>query len=123
MAEVSGPRTFTSRVMSGNGATGQYKFVWAINNLDVGICATSGQTVYGILQNKPADDRHASVVVNGFSKITLGSSLGADATVMNGGAGFAVQAVSGSHPTGRLNTGGTSGAIAEMFITMTGTGN
>ena len=47
-----------------------------IGNDDVLQPAVSGLPVYGVLQNLPRDNEHASVCIEGLTKLTFGASLG-----------------------------------------------
>jgi hypothetical protein len=120
MAAVSGMRTIVSKVASGNlnfAEPANYRFVRAIGNDDVLLPSASGQQVFGVLQNKPMDNEHASVCIHGPTKITLGISLGANARVMTSNSGYAIAADSAVNQCGYLMTGATSGTIGEMFFT------
>jgi hypothetical protein len=98
-----------------------YRFVKKTGK-DVHLCATSGELVYGVLNNKPKDNEHASVCVDGFTKICVGGSLGADVLVATNGSGFAISASSGQAVCGRLISGANSGMPAEMQFVFTGSG-
>lgn len=124
MAEVSGPRTLYTGVASGNldfQDPAGFRFLRKIGK-DV-LLATSGDPVFGVLNNKPRDNEHATVCVHGFTKIALGSSLGPDALVQAGVNGFAVLCTSGFNSAGRLVTGGNSGMVGELFVSIVGSGN
>ena len=124
MAEVSGPRVLMTGVASGNldfADPAGYRFVKKTGK-DIHLCAASGELVFGVLNNKPRDNEHASVCVDGFTKICLGASLGADILVATNNTGFAINASSGQAVCGRLITGGNSGMPGEMQFTFTGSG-
>ena len=115
MAEVSGPRTLVTAIASGNlnfADPANFRFVVKTGKY-VNIAATSGGMIYGVLQNKPLNAEHASVCVDGFTKVTLGASIGPDVLVANGGAGFAINASSGQAVLGRLITGAQSGLVGD----------
>jgi hypothetical protein len=124
MAEVSGPRTFYSGVASGDlnfADPACYRILRKIGK-DV-LLSTSGDPAFGVLNNKPKDNEHASVCVHGFTKVALASSLGPDALVQAGVNGFATLCLSGFNSVGRLITGGNSGMVGELFFTVAGSGN
>lgn len=124
MAEVSGPRTLVSAVASGDmnlADPANYRFVQKTGK-DVFLATASGAMVFGVLNNKPKDNEFASVCVDGFTKVSLGASLGPDALVMTNNTGFAVQLSSGGAYLGRLITGGNSGMVGEMQFTFVGSG-
>lgn len=120
MAEVSGPRVLVTAVASGNmylADPAGFRFVTKTGKY-VNLSSTSGGLVYGVLQNKPLNAEHASVCVDGFTKISLGTSLGPDVFVATNNTGFAIAASSGQSVCGRLITGGNSGMPGEMQFTM-----
>ena len=120
MSQVSGMRTIVSKVASGNlnfADPANYRFVRAIGADDVLLPAASGSIVFGVLQNKPQNDEHASVCIHGPTKITLGISLGVNVRVMTNDTGFAVLANSAVSQCGYLMTGAQSGCVGEMFFT------
>lgn len=124
MAEVSGPRVLVTGVASGNlnfADPACFRFVKKTGK-DVHLCATSGEIAYGVLNSKALDNEHVSVCVDGFTKISLGASLGPDILVAVGASGFAINASSGQAVMGRLITGGNSGLIGEMQFVFTGSG-
>ena len=125
MSVVSGNRTVVSKVMSGDGSALQYTFVRAtpISNTGIYPASTVGEVVYGVLQNKPRNQEHASVAIDGLTKVIFGGSLGADATIMVNSNATAIAATSGQYVAGRVNTGGNSGSIGEIFLTLTGSRN
>ena len=116
MAEVTGgPQTTISRVASGDLSLCQFSFVRGIGN-DVATYITSGGLMIGVLQNKPTNDRHATIVVAGPTKIMMGTSLGPNVFVTGNTSGFAIRAAgSGSYVAGMLITGAVSGAIGELL--------
>lgn len=124
MAEVSGRRVTATGVASGDlnfADPANYRFLVKTGK-DVHLAASSGAMAYGVLQNKPKDNEHATVVVDGFTKVVLGSSLGADCLVMTNNTGFAVLLSSGGATLGRLITGADSGKVGEMFFTFASSG-
>jgi hypothetical protein len=124
MAEVSGPRTLVTAIASGNlnlADPTNYRFV-LLTGKDVHLCSASGQMAYGVLNNKPQDNEHASVCILGNTKISVGASLGVGAPVMTNNAGWAVLVASGGSTLGRMITGADSGLVGEMQFVFTGSG-
>lgn len=119
MAELSNIGNVESFVASGDLSGSQYKFMQAAGN-DVYI--SSSGFAEGVLQNKPQNNEHASVVVMGGTKIMLAASLGPNIFVGCGSGGFAVNGTdtNGLH-YGRLIQGATSGGLGVMYFTQTGT--
>lgn len=123
MAELSSIGFRETFVASGNLDTSQFRFVRLVGP-DVYL-ADSG-FADGVLQNKPLDNDHATVVVMGPTKIQLSSSLGANILVGCGSGGYAVNASAGGVDSqgrkyGTLLSGGTSGAYGVMVFTQVGT--
>ena len=124
MAEVSGPRVLVTAIASGNldfAEPASYRFVVKTGRF-VNVAATSGGMIYGVLQNKPRNAEHAAVCVDGFTKISLGASLGPDIMIASNNTGFAILANSGQSTCGRLITGGNSGMPGELQFSFTGSG-
>lgn len=124
MAEVSGPRTLVTGVASGSlnfADPAGYRFVKKTGK-DVHLCQTSGEIAFGVLNSKGNDNEHVSVCVEGFTKICVAASLGADILVATNNTGFAINASSGQAVMGRLITGANSGLVGEMQFVFTGSG-
>ncbi len=115
MAEKRGGDFGASWVASGDLSAAQFKFV-TFGGKDVYL-PTSGVIMAGVLQDKPKDNEHASVIGLGFTKITLESSLNAGIELMTGESGYATQATSGAWVGGILLTAADSGEITEMMMT------
>lgn len=123
MSVVSGKRIIVSAIASGNldyADPARFRFVRKIGNDDVLQPAVSGLPVYGVLQNLPRDNEHASVCIEGPTKLTFGASLGADAPIMSNATGFAILATSGQYTAGRTIQAADSGKIGQAYISMTG---
>ena len=118
MAEISNIGFKETFVASGDLSGSQFRFVRAIG-LDVYL-SDSG-FAEGVLQNKPQNNEHATVVVNGGTKIQLANSLGPNIFVGCGSGGYAVNATGEGLKYGRLLQGGTSGAYGTMNFTQVGT--
>lgn len=116
MAEIRGGNFKASWVASGNLDTHQWKLV-SFSGHDV-FLATSGVVLAGVLQNKPKDNEHASIISHGFSKIYYGSSMAAGQEVMAGNNGLATIAASGQFVAGVTLTAGDSGQIGELMLNM-----
>ena len=88
MAEVSGRRVTVTGVASGDlniADPANYRFLFKADTKKVALASTSGAIAYGVLNNKPKNNEHATVVIDGFTKVTVGTSLGPDVLVMNSG--------------------------------------
>lgn len=121
--ELRGPGVVATFTASGNLNTDalQYRFVVqaAGVNEDVYLAGTSGSpSVVGVNVDKALDNDPVRVVVDGFSKVRLASSLGAGIWITTDGAGYAIQYTgqSGAACLGRLYTGATSGTPGEMIF-------
>jgi len=120
--ELRGPQTVGTFTASGDMNTDALQFRFVVQaagvNEDVYVANTSGSVVLGINVDKQQDNRHVRVAVDGFSKIRLASSLGANIWLTTDGAGYGIQYTgqSGTACNGRLITGATSGAPGEMFF-------
>ena len=116
MAEIFGLKgEVMSHVASGDLSAAQFRFVNG-GGVDVYLTVTTGSPSYGVLQNKPRNDEHASVIRDGATKIGLGSSFGANTWLMNGANGWATIALSGQVTMGLLITGATSGGVGQMQL-------
>lgn len=114
MATKRGDDFRASWVASGDLSGSQYRFV-TYAGVDVYL-PTSGVVTAGVLQNKPQNNEHASVISQGFSKLILAASVGAGVEVMAANNGFAINVGSGQWVGGRTLTAGDSGAIVEADI-------
>lgn len=125
MPELSGDRFTLSRVASGDfnsSEENRYRFC-IINARDFHLANTAGQVVHGVNQEKNLDNDHGKLAVMGFTKITLGESIGAQQFVTTNASGYAVRSVdSADYIPGVLYTGADSGGVGEMLMTFTGSG-
>ena len=99
----------------------QYHFMVNSGTRRVDRADTAGESVTGVLQDKPAAaDRSAGVAVQGRSKMKAGGTIvgGADITVT--ASATAVTATSGDYIVGKALTGVESGGIFDGTITHTG---
>jgi hypothetical protein len=122
MAEVSGPNFTLSKVASGDLRGHQFRFVRASGAEDIMVFTTRGAYSVGVLQNKPNDNEHATLVTLGHTKVRV-ASLGPNIWVMANSDGCAVEAGSGQVVLGRLITGATSGALGEMILNVSHAGS
>lgn len=116
MAEKRGGDFGASWVASGDLSGHQFRLVtFAGNNC---LATTSGAALAGVLQNKPRNAEHASVVGFGYSKLFIGGSMGAGGEFMAGASGVAVAVGSGQFCGGHLLTNGNSGEIVEAYVSI-----
>ena len=123
MSEVSADNVTLTRVASGD--LPQYRFVRQSATKDVYL-ASSGVPILGVSYGSNVrDNDHATVILDGVTKICLSQSLGASVEVISDANGFAQRAValanSGSVVgsgtiAGFLISSANSGSIAEMII-------
>lgn len=119
MAELEGRNIRVSRVASGDLSFADpqcFRFLLQTNR-DVHLCSASGQIPFGVLNNKPRDNEHATVCIHGSTKIVLAMSLGANARITTNNTGQGIAVSSGGADCGFLMTGAVSGAVAELFFT------
>jgi hypothetical protein len=80
-------------------STHQYKFV-DVNSSGLAVLASAGADAHGVVQNKPASGRAATVVNRGISKVVAGAAVaaGAQVTATTGNKihGTALQAAGGA---------------------------
>ena len=121
MAAKTGMNLIASKVADGDLSAKQYMLVkrGTVPEKDVAIASVTGEIVYGVLQNKPADNEHASVVEFGHTKVLLANSYGPGQILMAKSDGFATARTAGLNVVGELISGASSGGIGELFFTMT----
>jgi hypothetical protein len=120
MAAKTGMNFIASKVADGDLSASQYLLVkrGTTTETDVAIASVAGEIVVGVLQNKPQDNEHASVVEFGHTKVLLANSYGPGQIVMTTNAGYATARTAGLNVIGELITGATSGGVGELFYTM-----
>jgi hypothetical protein len=114
MAEKRGGDFGASWVASGDLSGSQFRLVTFVGN----DCYLPGSGAFcaGVLQNKPKDNEHAAVIHQGFSKLFLGTSLGAQQEVMAGPNGGGILASSGQMVHAITLTAGNSGEIIDAEV-------
>lgn len=128
MSVVFGKRTIVSAVASGNldfAEPAAHRFVRRIGD-DVLQMAGSGAIAYGVLQNKPRDNEHASICVEGFTKLVFGESIGVGAALMSNNGGYAIKAVTSggmNYVCGRSEQAANSGMIGQAYIYVSNVGS
>lgn len=83
------------------------------------LCGSDGDSIMGVLQNKPLTNEHATVTRRGNSRVYAAVSLGAGCWIgpSNTTSGGAAIVTSGGTAFGQALTNGQSGAlfIADLF--------
>ena len=97
-------------------ATKQFYFVKLNANRQVIVCAATTDKPIGILQNSPASDEEAEVMVIGQSKISADATLAVNDRVMTSADGQGAVAVSSGYAVGQVIQGAAAGEIAEVVI-------
>ena len=93
----------------------QYKFVTVAGSL-----GTSNANAYGVLKNKPLANEHATVTINGLTKIKAGGAIAAGGK-FKVSSGFAIAVASGDGvPIGTAKTAAASG---DTFVGNINTAN
>lgn len=105
-------------VASGDLSTSQYHIVDVIAAFKV---ANAGARLgYGVLQNKPKDGEHASVCIEGVTKVVGGAAIAVGDLITSAGSGFGATVASGSAGTkqviGRALTACASGSVFSMYV-------
>jgi hypothetical protein len=101
-------------------AAAQYRFV-TLDGTGKAILpgSTAGPSVFGVLQNKPANTEAASVMINGLSKVkATASTLAAGDLCAASSAGFAVPLVAGDYAVGRIVAGSSGGAGRVLTVSI-----
>ncbi len=78
------------------------------------VCDTAGEQVYGAISEGAAQDRGATVDLDGIVKVIAGATVATGARVTTNNAGAAVTAAAGSIVFGIARKGGAAGAILEI---------
>lgn len=78
------------------------------------------RTGYGVLQNKPKTGEHATVAVEGTTKVIAGAAVSVGDLITSAGSGFATTVASGvagdKQVMGRAITAAASGSVFSMNI-------
>jgi hypothetical protein len=104
----------------------QYTFVKLNSSGQAIAVAAATDLPIGILQNAPTSGQEAEVLVVGGSKLVLGGTVAAAATVGTSSAGAGVAIVHGTDTTkyalGQAVTGGASGEIVTVVVACSNAG-
>ncbi len=103
---------------SGDLSAAQFHCVEVDSNGQVTVANAAGESVFGILQNKPtAQGVAASIMKDGVSKVVAGAAITAGALVQTNGAGRVVVVGSGDFVVGRaLDSVGADGEIVSIGL-------
>ena len=121
MAEKRGPDIRATWVATGDLSGSQYRLLVYDNDYAYTSTTSAPATYAGVLQNKPQNGEHVSVIGMGHSKVVLAGSVGAGARLMAGANGLAVVATSGQVSPAQAVTNGDSGHIIAAMIDVAGT--
>lgn len=100
-------------------STHQFKFVVNLSDHRAALPAAStlGNSIFGVLQNKPVEDEAATIMVSGISKVrATASTLSQGDLCAASSAGFAVPAVAGDYVVGRVMHGSSGGANRVLTV-------
>jgi len=118
--EISNYSVKVSLVAGGDLSAQQYKFVKLNSSGQVVVCAAITDRPIGVLQNDPTSGKVAQVLVSGGTKLVLGGTVAAAASVGITSAGAGKAIVAGTDTTqytlGYALTGGASGEIVTAVI-------
>lgn len=107
-----------SFVASGDHSGLQYHIVNIVGAHTV--AAALVRTGYGVLQNKPQAGEHATVAVEGITKVAAGAAVSVGDLITSAGSGWAAVVASGSagdkQVIGRALTAAASGSVFSMEI-------
>lgn len=114
-----------SRPAAADLSTHQFKFMKINSSAQAALCSVLGERIVGVLQDKPsAAGKAGSLMVGaGVTKITLGATLAAGASVTTSAAGVAVATQAGHYQAGILLEGGDATHIVSMVLTPGGFAN
>jgi len=84
------------------------------------LSAASDLTQIGVLQNKPASGRAATIQVGGVTKVIAGATVAAGARVTSDAAGKAIAATTGKQVIGVALTGGAANEVIEVLLSPRG---
>ena len=106
-----------SFIASGDHSGLQYHIVEILAAHEVG-AAVAGAG-FGVLQNKPQNDEHATVAVEGITKVKAGAAISVGNYITSAGSGWASAVTSGGSTkkvVGRALTAAASGSVFSMEI-------
>lgn len=96
MAFETQGRDAITRIAGANLSTHQYKALALNGNGEVILPGTAGMKIIGVLQNKPASGKPASVMRDGISKMVAGAAVNLGAAVTTDTSGRVVTASTGN---------------------------
>lgn len=107
--------------------TGQYLFVKITGDMQVGTTATAGDTVIGVLQNKPGSAQGAAVRVQGVSKVYAGATMTAGSLIVASPTSSGSMIATGNTSNYTIgialqSTTGTGTILNSVFLTHAGKG-
>ena len=113
-------------VAGANLSAKQYNFV-KLNSSGVAVAVAAATDLpIGILQNAPLSGEECEILITGGSKLVLGGTVAAGATVSPSAAGAGVAIVHGTDTTkyamGQAVTGGASGEIVTVVVNCSSAG-
>jgi hypothetical protein len=95
-SNLSGPAATnpggTGSTLAGQNGSGQFLIVKLVGARLVDLVTANSDTVYGVLQNKPAAGQAADNGISGITKLMAGGTIAAGAAVMPATTGVAVTA-------------------------------
>lgn len=93
----------------------QYRVAQVNASGQAALCGATGVAV-GILQNKPASGRAATVAFHGVSKAIAGATVAAGARVTSDANSAVITATTGDSSLGVALTGGAAGDVISVLI-------
>lgn len=97
-SDLSGPAATniggTGATVAGQNGSGQFLAVKLVGARLVDLVTANSDTVYGVLQNKPAAGQAADNVISGVTKLMAGGTIAAGAAVMPATTGVCITATS-----------------------------
>jgi hypothetical protein len=79
--------------------------------------AAFGVGIVGVCENAPSSGQHASLCVNGESKVVAGASYSVNALLTTNGSGRAIAAASGQQVLGRARqAAGADGDVTSVYV-------
>lgn len=107
-----------SFIASGTLETSQFHIVSIVGAFNIANALANGG--FGVLQNKPRDTEHATVAVDGATKVAAGAAISVGDLITSAGSGFAAVVASGNAADkgviGRAITAAASGSVFTMEI-------
>ena len=112
---TAGAVTFSATAAADLSAS-QYRLVQLTADNTVNLCTAITDIPVGVLQNKPASGRAASVLVAGISKLEAGATLAAGSTIATAIDAQAQVAVSTQYVIGQVIAGSAADEICTAAI-------